>query len=208
MINVIFKITFVSFTEDKSVKILTSPWNSALGPLLYQKQVLKHFMLFYILFVFGTYCKIVVPTFWISSSPLCFSNFAVVSCEGGKVFILRLQFRTYLETISSYLETIARAAAVRNFKGIASRVGCPNFTSKKVSLQSETKQNANGFASFSRNSGKKISLHFALFRFVSLKNMFRFKVSLREQFRFVSLKNILPSPPQHLSSYAACRNFL
>ena len=47
------------------------------------------------------------------------------------------------------------------------RVGCPNFASKKVSLQSETKRNANSFASFSQNSGKKISLNFALFRFKS-----------------------------------------
>ena len=146
-------------------------------------------MLFYILFAFGTYCKIVVPTFWINSSPLCFSNFAVVSCEGGKVFILRLQFRTYLETISSYLETIARAAAVRNFKGIASRVGCPNFTSKKVSLQSETKRNANGFAWFRFLFASFRFVSLQKFRFVSLKNMFRFKVSLWEQFRFKFLHN-------------------
>ena len=67
------------------------------------------------------------------------------------------------------------------------KIGCPNFASKKVSLQSETKRNANGFAWFCflfAKLWKKNSLHFALFRFVLLKNMFRFKVSLREQFRF------------------------
>ena len=95
-------------------------------------------------------------------------------------------------------------------------LGCPNFASKKVLLQSETKRNANGFAWFRFLFAKLWKKNFASFRFVSLqkfrfvslKNMFRFKVSLWEQFRFVSLKNILPSPPQHLSSYAACRNFL
>ena len=49
----------------------------------------------------------------------------------------------------------------------ASQLGCPDFASKKVSLQSETKPNANGFASFSRNSGKNFLLHIALFRFKS-----------------------------------------
>ena len=66
-------------------------------------------------------------------------------------------------------------------------LGCPNFASKKVSFQSETKQNANGFAWFRflfAKLWKKISLNFALFRFFSLKNMFCFKVSLREQFHF------------------------
>ena len=83
-------------------------------------------------------------------------------------------------------------------------LGCPNFASKKVSLQSETKQNANGFASFSQNSGKKISLQ--KFRFVSLKNMFRFKVSLREQFRFKSFASFRSTVVSTLSYYALFYN--
>ena len=66
-------------------------------------------------------------------------------------------------------------------------LGCPNFTSKKVSLQSETQKVLLGFASSLRNSGNFFLLLFALFRFKSfalLKNKFHSKVSLREQFRF------------------------
>ena len=72
--------------------------------------------------------------------------------------------------------------------------GCPNFASKKASLQSKTKRNANGFAWFCFLFAKLWKNFFASFRFVSLqkfrfvslKNMFRFKVSLREQFCFKS----------------------
>ena len=70
-------------------------------------------------------------------------------------------------------------------------LGCPNFASKKVSLQSETKRNANGFASFSRNSGKKISLCFAskvslrfVKKYVLLQSFASGTVSL-QKFRFV-----------------------
>ena len=91
--------------------------------------------------------------------------------------------------------TYSGYSMVQRYSGLG--VGCPNFASKKVSLQSETKRNTNGFAWFRflfRETLEKkfgfISLHFASkvslqkFRFVLLKNMFRFKVSLREQFRF------------------------
>ena len=75
---------------------------------------------------------------------------------------------------------------------LQAQVGCPNFASKKVSFQSETKRNANGFAWLRFLFAKlweKIFASFRFvslqkFRFVSLKNMFRFKVLLREQFCF------------------------
>ena len=73
-------------------------------------------------------------------------------------------------------------------------LGCPNFASKKVSLQSKTQRNANGFAWFRLLFVKLWEKYFASFcfvllqkfRFVRLKNMFRFKVWLWEQFRFKS----------------------
>ena len=46
-----------------------------------------------------------------------------------------------------------------------------------------------------------------VFPSVQLQSFASGTVSL-QNFCFVSLKNILPSPPQHLSSYAACQNFL
>ena len=52
-------------------------------------------------------------------------------------------------------------------------VGCPNFASKKVSLQSKTKRNANGFAWFRFLFAKLWKKNFASFRFVSLQK-FRF----------------------------------
>ena len=47
-------------------------------------------------------------------------------------------------------------------------LGCPNFASKKVSLQSETKRNANDFAWFGFLFAKLWKKNFASFRFVSL----------------------------------------
>ena len=81
------------------------------------------------------------------------------------------------------------------------RLGCPNFATKKVSLQSETKRNANGFTWFRFLFAKLWKKNFASFRFVSLqkfrfvslKNMFCFKVSLQIQRRcgFIFFKFLL-----------------
>ena len=48
------------------------------------------------------------------------------------------------------------------------QLGCPNFTSKKVSLQSETKRNTNGFIWFCFLFAKLWGENFASFRFILL----------------------------------------
>ena len=68
---------------------------------------------------------------------------------------------------------------------------------------SETQTVSLGFASFSRNSGKKFRfISLQKFCFVSLKNMFCFKVSLREQFRFKSFASFRSTVVSTLSYYA------
>ena len=63
--------------------------------------------------------------------------------------------------ITAENEIKCRAGQRQTFSSLcASEVGCPNFASKTVLLQSETKRNANGFAKLWK---KNILLHFAFF---------------------------------------------